>query len=306
MANDAKIMAGRRWSVDGAGLSALSRVYLVDRGALPTGAETEELDSFPGVPAIGTVHSQNANLAVVGYDVEEGDDSAKQFLKVTAKYAQIQKSTDSSQTASGDACEEWGWTSGSTSRDLTHDAATGEAVLNSAGDPFDSVPQVERPLMTFRKVLKTKSSKGAAWLKVVGTVNKDAVTIGGLTCAAHTLKVSGVDVARIFGDPFDWLYRYTITMQYLSNMVKKGTDETATEIGWDVAFVDQGLREKDGDGKLTRITDPDSEGNDVPVSLPVLLDGSGGRSSDGKAFIKVVAAYEESAIPGDFYSEPAT
>lgn len=301
----ARLRAARRWSVDGTGVSSVTRTYLIARDSLPTGADTEEVDAFDGLPALGTVHAVNPNLAVSGYEFEEGDGAEKQMVKVTVRYSQIQRSSESAGSGVTDAVEEWGWSSGSVARDLTHDVETGVAVLNSAGDPFDSVPQVDRPLLTFRKTIKTKGRKN--WQQHIGCVNASAVTIGGMTCAARTIKVDGVDEERIFGDAYGWKYRYTISMQYLSNKVKVGGASELSEIGWDIAFVDQGLRGI-SDGEPFRFTDKDEEGNEVPSSLPVLMDGGGQRLSNAQTdepFVIVAHAYPTTNIPTDFYSEPA-
>jgi hypothetical protein len=98
----------------------------------------------------------------------------------------------------------------------------------------------------------------------------------------------------------------------MSNWARIGDSETATQIGWDLAIVDQGtmaLHEVFGEGQSYRLgpvmTISAETGKEVAVSQPVLLDGQGfARLEQGaKPYAFRVAPYPETTFPTDFYSE---
>lgn len=306
----AELLDGRRWSVEKRGRTSLTRRYLVRRESAPTGDSSEEAATYNGLPAIGSSHPEDSNLVVKGYDIEEGTGADKKMVLVTVRYeAADQEFNGGSATTAAEAVESWGWHSGSVGRDLTHDVDTGKQVLNTFGDPFDSVPQVDRPSPVFTKVVKHKSRQGG-WMALIDCVNDSSVTIGSMSCAAGTLRVVQVDEERLIGDEYGFKYRYTIGLQYLSNKVKLEGSDSETEIGWDVAVVNQGCRGmiKDEDGNFNpgRFTDDDSEGNKVPVSLPVLMDADSKRieGTNPSPYMMRIRAYKSASIPGSFYSEP--
>lgn len=95
--------------------------------------------------------------------------------------------------------------------------------MNSAGDPFDSVPTVESPTPVFTKVMKTKQLK-STWLSYNCKLNKNTVDAAGFECAPNTL-LANVAVSRIFGDP-TWKWRYTVQLRYKSNLSMLGLGTT--------------------------------------------------------------------------------
>lgn len=306
MASVLKQKDGRRWSVKSSGITSLKRKYQVILDDI-TGANGEAV-SFTGVPAIGTAHPSHAGLFVDSYDVEEGEGNEKKTLTIYVNYAE--RTTETSGEGSSavtSQVEEWGWDSGSAERELT-DAADGTAVLNSAGDMFDRVPTISVPASTFTKVMKfTTRQSGASACDC--KVNASAVTIGGRTYPVGSL-LCHVAEKRIIGDS-DWKYRYTIQLQFRTNPVKLAGSNSATDIGWDVAIVDAGMREKDattGKLKLIKAVDPET-GKRCAVTSPELLDGSGkavvrSSSSTPKPYNIRFQAYERVSIPSWFYSEP--
>lgn len=308
----AELLDGRRWSVEKRGRTSLTRRYLVRRESAPTGDSSEEAATYTGLPAIGSAHPEDDNLVVKGYDIEEGTGANKKAVVVTVKYeAADQEFNGGTATTAAEAVESWGWHSGSVGRDLTHDVVTGAQVLNTFGDPFDSVPQVDRPSPVFSKVVKFKSRK-SGWIELIDCVNNAEVTIGGVKCAPYTLRVVQVDEERLIGDEYGFKYRYTVGLQRMSNKVKLEGGDTETEIGWDVAVVNQGCRGmiEDDDGNLNpgRFADADADGNMVPVSLPVLMDADSKRidGNNPVPYMMRIQAYVRATIPGEFYSEPTS
>ena len=169
--------------------------------------------------------------------------------------------------------EEWGWSDGTTSRELLRGVDNNAApVVNSAGDPFESVPTVEAPAPEFVKVVKFKTRQ--AYWEYMCTINAASMTIGSVTCPPKTLLCTCCEKI-IIGDKV-WPYQYTIRMRYRSNPIKRDYASAEEEIGWNVAVVDAGMRELDEDGKPQLIQIVSSEtGTASTVTSPELLDGTG-------------------------------
>lgn len=305
MANSGHLKDGRKWSVDSSGVKSLKRKYQVVLDAV-TGENGEGV-SFPGVPAIGSAHPSYQGLFVESYDVEEGEGSAKNTLTVYVNYApRTTETSGTGQEAVTSQVESWGWDAGSEERELI-DAVDGAPVLNSAGDVFDRVPTVSVPAPTFTKAMKfAKRQTGA--MSCDCKVNSAAVTIGGRTYPIGSLLCHVVE-QRVIGDQ-KWKYRYNIQLKYRTNPVKLAGAEQVTDIGWDVAITDAGMREKGDDGKLKLIKSIDSEtGKKCTVTSPELLNGKGkavtrGTGANPKPYNIRFQAYERVAIPAWFYSEP--
>lgn len=268
---------GRRWTVDGDGIKTLKREYVIvlDSNNLSADGESQE---FPGVPAIGSAHPAHSELTVRSYDVDEGESAEKKLLKITVNYS-AESTEDESGGESGQewngAVEQWGWDAGEESKEVAYNLLEGHEgpLLNSAGDPFDSLPQASFPVPVFTKVLKTTSRIGNA-LNMNCKLNRNTVTIGSISCAPKTLLAT-VSEARIFGDP-NYRYKYTIQLKYKSNFSLYGAGDTPIEFGWDIPVVDSGMRELDDNNKLKLIMQTDSEtGKPCAVTSPELLDGTG-------------------------------
>lgn len=298
---------GRRWTVESTGITSLKRLYLVvltDNNLAANG----EAVSFTGLPTIGSAHPSHAGLYVQNYEVEEGKDHEKKVLYVTVNYGpRLVETYGSGQDAQSVQVEQWGWTGGEDERELVT-AADGTAVLNSAGDIFDTVPNVKHPAPVFTKVMKFKARQ-AGWSAHRCKVNSSTVTIGGESFPAATLLCM-VGEARVVGDG-EWKYRYTVELRFRTNKVKLAGAGTATEIGWDVALADAGMRELSADGtlKLIRVVDAET-GNPCNVTTPELLDGSGHKVERGSGTTPTpynlrFQAYERTTFPSWFYSEPS-
>jgi hypothetical protein len=306
----AKLKDGRKWTVDATGgITGLSRRYVLVRDSIPAGTPDEEIVQAAGLPALGSAHSaKHSALYCVGYSFEEGTEGGKRVLYCDVQYSQYStEASESNKPPRGQAVEAHGWKSGFVQRDMLKDAQTGKALLNTAGQPFDSVPQIEIPAPVFTKVLKTKARQGS-WPSFQGKVNSGAMTVGGVSCAKHALRCVQLDCERLWGDEFGYLYRYTIGLQLMQNkaVIEGGSEQ---DIGWDLAIVSAGTMElRDGADVATPIKVVSAEtGKEVFVTNPVLLD------KDGKAMLERGAEpyalrfspYQEASFPGEFYSEPA-
>lgn len=296
---------GRKWSVGDGGIKSLKRKYIIVLDSVT--AANGEAASFSNVPAIGSAHPSHTHLYVESYDVEEGEDNKKKILTIYVNYAyRTIETTGSGQDAVTSQVEEWGWDAGTDEREMI-DAVNGAAVLNSAGDVFDRVPTISAPAPTFTKVMKFQQRQ-TGWESSFCCVNSSSITIGGITCPAASLLCT-VSEKRIIGDPV-WKYRYTVQLKYRRNPVKLASGNTATDIGWDVAITDAGMRELDANGQLRLIKSVDTEtGKKCTVTSPELLDGSGhaverSSGSTPTAYNIRFQAYARVSFPSWFYSEP--
>lgn len=301
MADVVKQKAGRKYAVDSSGISSLKKDFIVIQDAVMSA--DGEATSFSGVPAIGSAHPNYPGLYVDSYDVQEGEGKDKQTLVVTVNYSLMTTETSGSgQEAQSVAVDEWGWDDGTDERELTY-GVDGTPVLNSAGDPFESVPKISVPAPVFTKVMKFKSRQ-IGWAGANCKVNSADITVGGVTCPAGSLLCT-VAEKRIIGDA-NWKYQYTVHLRYKSNRVKINGNNSITDIGWDVAVVDAGMRALDSEGapKLIRTVDAET-GKMCAVTSPALLDGQGGKLADGgKPYAFRFQAYERISFPSWFYSEP--
>lgn len=302
--NTAYLLPGREWFVDASGAQTLSCKYLVflseplGNSALPA--------TFSGLPAIGSAHPSFPALFAQGYRMLEGDGSEKNRIEIAVDYAPVSSSGEPE--GSGDAqsyVEQMGWRSGSVQRDFVTDAVTGEAVLNTAGQPFDSVPQVDRPSPTWYKVWKTKTRQ-SSYVTYANKVNSGSLSVGGHSFSANQVRCVAADEERIFNDPAGYKYRYSIELQVVSNKVKLEGASTATECGWQMPIVSTGTMER-GTGtnpELHRITVQTDDGTEVPVSSPVLLDEYGHFDpAQTEPYTVLFNAYEKTTFPAAFTSE---
>ena len=305
----AKLVGNRRWTVNANGvITSLTRRYIAVRDSLPTaaGAATDEVATVLGLPTLKSAHAAGSPLICTGYSFEEGTEGAKKVLYIDVSFSTDSTDAgDANRAPRGQAVEAFGWKSGTVSRDLVRDAGTGKTVVNSAGLPFDSVPQIDIPAPTFTKVLKTADRQ--SWASHLGKINAGAVSVGGISCGIHCLRCVQLDEERLWNDEFGFKYRYTVGLQLMTNSVVIEGGSSATDIGWDVAVVDCGTMELDENDVPKMISVPSVEtGRETFVSSPVLLDGEGHSMTQAGAtpYVFRVQAYPETTFPNDFYSEP--
>ena len=313
--------AGREYTVTNNGAQNIEEHYQVLLRE-PLGIR-EVPTSFEGVPAIGTEHPNRPGLYASRYRVVQPPDIAKHTLDVYVEYTATDYSTETipGTTPSEDVEQEtqileWGWDDGTAEKELTTDVVDGRSVLNSAGDPFESVPMHTTPSPTFTKVFRSTSRLN--YWDYVCKVNEQEMTIGNVTCAAHTLLCS-VSERMIVGQT-NYPYEYTVHLRYKTNIVK-GTiktgdspssiqDNATLEVGWDVAIIDAGMRALDSDGIPQMIQAPSSVTNEMAtVTSPELLNGLGGQvtrttGETPKAVILIFHGYGETNFPDWMTSEP--
>lgn len=303
--------AGAYYNVTQAGAEDISLHYQVVLSAPLAANEliTEFSAGGVSIPAIGTEHPARAGYYAVQYEVRQPEGADKSTLNVTVKYAPQSFGVDDPEAEEPveNNIEQWGWSDGTTDIELVTDM-NGVAVLNSAGDPFDSVPNIASPSPTFTKVVRFKKRQDD-WQRYFCTVNESDMEIGGISFAARTLLCTIVESL----DPTNekWPYKYSISIKYRSNKAKVARSSTLIECGWDVVVTDTGMRKKDPTtGQLKFITTMSSEtDNPVAIASPELLDGNGqpvarSESSTPEPYNFRFAAYVGKTFPDWFTSEP--
>lgn len=301
MSTTSKQKDGRKYSVGESGITTLKRDYIVIQDSIM--AANGETPTFPGVPAIGSAHPVYPDLYVLTYDVQEGEGKDKQTLTVTVNYGRQETETSGEgSSAVTVAVDEWGWDDGTDEKEL-NSGVDGTPLLNSAGDPFDSVPKVMVPAPVFTKVMKFKARQ-SGWASAHCKVNGAPVEIGGVEFPTGSLLCT-VAEKRIIGSK-DWKYQYTVRLRYKSNLVVIEQTDPAVDIGWDVAITDTGMRAiENNEKKLIRMIDKET-GKMCQVTTPALLDGHGQKLGDGHdPYNFRFQAYERATFPTWFYSEPS-
>ena len=294
---------GRKWGDNATGGSVVRRFRITGLAVGFTPAW-----NYDGLPKVGDKHPSLSGFVVTSRDFEEGKGKDKETVTVTVNYSP--ETSEASGTEPGAAVcqvDEWGWDNSTDEKELTA-GVDGTPVLNSAGDPFESVPSVPVPAPVFTKVMKFKERQSGA-MGYNCKVNQAAVTIGDMACPAATLLCT-VAEKRLIGDPV-WKYQYTVQLKFKSNPVKLGGDNAATDIGWDVAITDAGIRAKTptGEGEkvmLIRVPDPETR-TPCLVTSPALLDGNGhvrSETANDEIFNFRFQAHERASFPDWFYSEP--
>lgn len=311
---------GIGYNVNDSGAADISLRFQVQLSA-PLGQGeliTSFSDGTTSIPAIGTVHPAREGYYVTNYEVRQPQGAAKNTLDVAVKY-----SPQSFVTEGGGGeppapeyvslIEQWGWDDGTSQRELITAAdANKTPVLNSAKDPFDSVPQIETPAPTFTKVVRFAERK-TGWFDYNCKVNDQSVTIGGVSFPAGTLLCTIAETIDIAN--FNWPFKYSIRLRYRTNKALIG-GETAnlTECGWDAVVCDAGMREVDsttGQLKLIQVVSAET-GQLANVTSPELLNGNGQAVTRGSGVSTVAPynfrfkAYEDASFPAWFVSQPAT
>ena len=301
---------GTSYAVDDGGATDISIKYQVvlSEPLGPGELFTTFSDGTTAIPAIGTVHPARAGYYAAKYDIRQPDAAAKATLEVTVKYEAENYATEGSgQEEQECLIEQWGWDDGTAQRELVT-AVDGTDVLNSAGDPFDSVPQVDTPAPTFTKVVRF-ATRQSGWFGYNCKVNQAQMTISGVTFPARTLLCTVAETM----DPanMNWPFKYSIRLRYRSNKAKLHMDNVNTECGWDAVVCDSGMREIDATTNKKKLIQVVSEETGTPatVTSPELLNGQGraqvrGASGNPTPFNFRFEAYEEDTFPDWFTSEP--
>lgn len=260
--------------------------------------------TIPGLPRLGDAHPVVPGVFLKTWEITEEEAGA---FVLTATYAPPDEKDAGGGGGEEDETVEdvetaREWSGDESSKDLTADAVTGEAVLLPTGEPFGNVPSVSVSTMTFSVTRKCVNLDMDA-LAANCTVNAQAVTIDGIAVAKHCGRLK-VSTKRIY-DSLVYKWEITFSVNIVSNPVKLTPDGEVEDIGHDVALLLSGFRYfsvigeggNAGDLELVKASEIDEEtGEANPASSPVLLDLDGKLYKPdvaGKAYYKRYSAIKE-------------
>lgn len=233
--------------------------------------------SVKGLPKLGDMSDRYKDCEVASYTFTQVDPKSRVWT-ITVHYEVVQGS--SVHAAGGSKKKkilELDYQPYTHTIDFTKDMVTSEAVLNSARDTFDSVPQIDVSDICIH--IKLASDKfDTDILDMNGTVNSDAIKICNFDFKKHCALVE-VNCKDKLSKEEGYRYEYDFKISRRRNNVKyvDGNDNEE-EIGWDEAVFDCGFNERDDEDNLVPIMIEDNTGS-TPVmrspKLPVPLDGSG-------------------------------
>jgi hypothetical protein len=221
---------------------------------LTTSAKTERayhVGSHASLPVIGEVHPDDAGAWCTTLQVDPSD--PWKGWTVTAEYS---TERELAETPTSDPAEiTWGYEQFQKAA-ITNYA--GQAILNSAGDPFDPPLMIDdsRPYVTISKNLASVPT----WIMTYqDAVNSSSFVVDGVTIGAGLAKMQNISVSprqSRNGTSFR-------TVTFSIHLQKQG---------WQSKQLDAGFRQIGYGGALENIR---NEGDDELPAAPVPLDGSG-------------------------------
>lgn len=221
---------------------------------LQTSAKTEwayHVGSHASLPVIGEVHPHDSGAWCTTLQVEPTD--PWKGWTVTAEYS---TERELAETPTDDPADiTWG------SEQFQKPAVTnyaGEAIVNSAGDPFDPPIMIDdsRPFVTVSKNL----SSVPVWVMTYqDAVNSSSFVVDGVTVGAGLAKMQNIVVSR----PQSRNGTEYRTVTFTIHLQKQG---------WQSKVLDAGFRQIGYGGELENIRNP---GDDELPAAPVPLDGAG-------------------------------
>lgn len=246
------------------GMRRYTRAFLLETTSQMDGpfAVGSDLD----LPVIGSLHPEDNNAWCVSLRVENSN--PWKGWTVTAEYTSEREITEDP-TVEPAAIT---WSSEQFQRPVIYDN-TGNAVVNSAGDPFDPPVMMDdsRPVVTITKNLAVVP----AWiLAYQDAVNSDVFYVDGITVGIGLAKVQTVTVGEV--------QRRNGIMFRTVNIVIQ-----LQRAGWLVEAQDVGFRELGTGGRQNILNDVDSE----RPSAPVPLDGAGTHIADPTSATNVTMSF---------------
>lgn len=193
------------------------------------------------------------------------------------------------------------WSVDEITSDMCYDAEN-TPVINSAGDPFDSVPQKT----TFAPhITIVRRERNFPDLSIMGTVNSEPITILGVTFGKHCARLK-IQVNQVAAKK---PYEVTYEIIGMTNVAPAEGYNTGTfeDWGWDCPMVECGYQFYDENGVLRKFTTIDSSGVEREVSCPQLLDFDGKDARRANPHIKRFVPYvEDSWSSLNFPSSPSS
>ncbi len=259
---------------DGTTVSTYSRSWLVLTNDNDDNAKT--VFDHASAPKIGSSHNTHAAAKCIGRSATPKLIATKQAWIYVARYS---TEFDIAEDPLDDpARTEW---STETFQAVVSEDIHGDAILNSAGDPFD--PPAEKDDSRWTSITrKNVANKVPDWIFAYQDgANSDSYMIDGKLIAAGEAKVSAIHLGET-QERNEIEYRVlTVTIHYRGEGDDAGSSGYGSGSGadeiepWDLSILDAGMRELSSGtagGKLRKIK---SEDDGEFVASPVPLDGDG-------------------------------
>ena len=212
-----------------------------------------------GLPIIGSPHPSDSDAICHTLEVANTDPYAG--WTVTAEYSS-ERNFDPVDPLDDEVLIRW--TSEIYQEPVFLDIITGQAILNSAGDPFiDPIPA--RDAMHLIAIIDANVASVPSWaIDLQNAVNNATITIGGLQIAAGLAKVQRIDIQQRAKRGLNVFFPVTIEVHIRRD-------------GWKFEPVDAGFRERNERNVLINIVNAD---DDQEVTAPALLNGVGQQLTD--------------------------
>jgi len=239
--------------------------------------------------------------------VDPEQDSQSPFKWViTAKYSSVPLSQQQQQQQQTISPIDWpakiSWKTNKYQKAITKDI-NGNAIVNSAGDPFDPPKEIPRSRWVVT-ITKNVLQVPAAVLLYADGVNSTQFIVQGIAVPTGAAKVQDISVSEQqagYDANGNTVLYYVFTWSFemeLLNFRKNGSSA-----GWQLQPLDQGYRCKDPNDASKRIN---ITTNDVPkqlISSPALLDGNGNQVANPSTSSGVFLAFDV-FLKFDFNSFP--
>ena len=287
-----EINAGRggkeAYQADGTTVFTRTRSWRVETSAAANDDVT--VLASASLPKIGTAHPNHANCKCLSRSAKPESKGQKLHWIVTAEYST--KWDIEEDPLDDPAITEW---STETYQTVVERDIDGNAVVNSAGDPFD--PPAEKDDSRWTSVTrKNITTTVPDWFFAYqDNVNEDTYTIDGITITAGWAKISAIHLSAIQERNGTQYRVVTFTIHYRaesegvggSSGYGSGSGDDEVE-PWHLNILDVGFRELDGSGDPTNIKD--AEGDDIGSPWP--LDGSGSKVDNPTAADSVFLQFQ--------------
>lgn len=274
----------------------VAHYYAVLPGKNPASHKTiKELPQYGDqAPIAGFRHLRASNFS---FDKVDSQSNAYK-IEVTYTSPRGQKSCLLDSDNSGDYVSV-SWGVDEITSDLCHDA-DGKEVINSAGDPYDTLPQKTEFVPHLTVVRREKNLPD---MSLNGKVNSTGFTAFGITfdkhCARLKMQVNLIPHER----PFEVTYEI-IGMRNIAPAEGYGTG-TVEDWGWDVPMLECGYQFYNADGVLRKFTTTGTDGIERDVSTPQLLDFDGKDARGRNPHITRYRPYNEASFDSlDFPTSP--
>ncbi len=229
-------------------------------------------------PKIGTAHPNHAKAKCIRRNAAPVMVGTKKHWILTAEYSD--KWNIAENPLDDPVLTEW---STESYQVVVTEEINGDAIINSAGDPFD--PPAEKDDSRWTSVSRKNVTNAVPpWIFAYqDAVNSDTFTIDGKLIAAGEAKLSAIHLSEPQERNAVEYRVLTLTIHYRGEGDDAGSSGYGSGSGsdeiepWDLSLLDAGMRERDGSSKLRNIS---NEGDGLPVTAPVPLDGSGQKLDD--------------------------